>query len=53
MTECDEVAESMQHLFRDCVTMDDFRRVVRSQMPDESPQVIDNVAWSAYKIAGN
>ncbi len=46
-TEGDEVACAMPPLPQGS-TMDEARRVVRTLMPDESEQVIDNVAESLY-----
>lgn len=48
MNECAEVAESMSNHFVGCVFYADYRNVVRRLMPDETEQVIDNVAWGAY-----
>lgn len=47
MSEADEVAAAMP-LLDEGETMDDARRIVRGLMPDESEQVIDNVAWPLY-----
>lgn len=45
-TECDEVADNMKPpRFK---SFDEASRWVRSRMPDESMQVIDNVAESLY-----
>ena len=46
-TECDEVAAAMPVL-PPAYTLDETRRHVRTVMPDESEQVIDNVAESLY-----
>ncbi len=49
-TEADEVASAIpaSHWGH---TMDDARRFVRTLMPDESVQVVDNVAESLYRTA--
>ena len=47
-TECDEVAAAMPALPHG-YTMDEARRHIRTLMPDESEQVIDNVAESLYR----
>ena len=48
MTEADEVAATLtppDHLRN----FDDYSRWVRGRMyPDESPQIIDNVAWALW-----
>jgi len=51
MTECDEVARVIAAGFSlpADLTMDEARQIVRFKMPDESVQVIDNVAWSLYR----
>ena len=59
MSECDEVAGTLQERWQSFkkylkglgsdVTMDHARYLVRRWMPDESMQVIDNVAWSLYQ----
>lgn len=47
MTEADEVAATMKApKFKN---FDEASAYVRTQMPDESMQVIDNVAWSLYQ----
>ena len=49
MTEADEIADNMAVKLRRRnlpETMDQARAIVRAQMPDESPQVIDNIAES-------
>jgi hypothetical protein len=47
MTECDEVAESLD--FSDCKSFDECAAVARRAMPDESMTIIDNVAASAWR----
>src|SRR5580700_2611978 len=51
MTECDEVAATMVEGAPDFKTMDETRTYVRERMPDSSPQVIDNVAWTLKALA--
>jgi len=48
MSECQEVAENMAHGVKHLDSMDHARRVVRNYMPDETHQVIDNVAEALY-----
>lgn len=53
MSECDEVAATMLarviELGGRFWSLDNFRNYVRTQMRDESEQVIDNVAFSLFR----
>lgn len=47
VTECDEVAAAMPSVLPGS-TLDDARHLVRRLMPEESHQVIENVAYALY-----
>jgi hypothetical protein len=53
MSECDEVAATMLARVIELGglfwSLDNFRNYVRTQMRDESVQVIDNVAFSLFQ----
>lgn len=53
MTECDEVAATMLQRVVDLGglswSLDNVRSYVRTQLRDESEQVIDNVAFSLFR----
>jgi len=49
MTELQEVAETMLAVAPTFKTLDEAIAYVRTKMPDETPQVVDGVAWALIK----